>query len=141
MILVDSNVLIDVLGEGQTWRTWSIAQLAVLAADHQLAVNQIAFAEVAPKLGSLDSFNNWLGEFEIGYEPFGEGASHLAGLAFDVLRARRRRGEKNRGSVLADFFIGGHAQVADATILTRDPRFYRTYFPSVLLITPDKADL
>jgi predicted nucleic acid-binding protein len=42
--------------------------------------------------------------------------------------------------VLADFFIGGHAQVAEATILTRDPRFYRTYFPSVPLITPDKAD-
>ena len=28
----------------------------------------------------------------------------------------------------------------DATIITRDPRFYRSYFPSVPLITPDKAD-
>jgi hypothetical protein len=27
-----------------------------------------------------------------------------------------------------------------ATILTRDPRFYRTYFPEVLLITPNRAE-
>lgn len=140
MILVDSNVLIDVLGDEQAWQKWSICQLAVLAADHQLVVNQIAFAEVAPKLGSLDRFNNWLGEFEIGYEPFGENAAHLAGLAFNLLRSRRRNGQRDLGSVLADFFIGGHAQVNEAQILTRDPRFYRIYFPSVPLITPDKAD-
>jgi predicted nucleic acid-binding protein len=140
VILIDSNVLIDVLGDEQIWRTWSIDQLAVLAADHQLAVNQIAFAEVAPKLGSLDSFNNWLDKFEIGFEPFGDSESFHAGQAFNVFRARHRHGERDRGSVLADFFIGGHAQVAEATILTRDPRFYRTYFPSVPLITPDKAD-
>lgn len=137
MILVDSNILIDVLSDQQTWRTWSITKLAVLAADNQLAVNQIAFAEVAPKLESLDSFNSWLGAFEIGYEPFGEDAAHLAGLSFNVLRSRRRGGERDRGTVLADFFIGGHAQVIDATILTRDPRFYRSYFPNVPLITPE----
>lgn len=140
MILVDSNILIDVLSDEQTWRAWSIGQLAVLAADHRLAINQIAFAEVAPKLGSLKGFDAWLSEFEIGFEPFGEGAAYLAGMAFDLLRSRRRGGEANRGSVLADFFIGGHAQEAKASILTRDPRFYGTYFPTVPLITPDKAE-
>lgn len=140
MILVDSNVLIDVLGDEQTWRAWSIDRIAVLAADHQLAVNQIAYAEVAPRLGSPDAFSGWLAGFEIGFELFGEGAAYLAGMAFGLFRARRRSGEANRGSVLADFFIGGHAQEAGATILTRDARFYRSYFPTVPLITPDKAE-
>lgn len=140
MILLDSNVLIDVLGDEQTWRDWSIDQLSVLAADNRLAVNQIAFAEVAPKLGSPEVFNAWLSEFEIDYEPLGEDAAHCAGSAFDVYRSRRRRGEAKQGSVLPDFFIGGHALVLGATILTRDPRFYRKYFPSVPLITPDKAE-
>ena len=140
VILLDSNVLIDVLGDEQTWRDWSIDQISVLAADHRLAVNQIAYAEVAPRLGSPEEFNAWLGAFEIEYEPLGEDAAHCAGSAFDVYRSRRHRGEAGRGSVLPDFFIGGHASMAEATILTRDPRFYRSYFPSVPLITPDKAD-
>jgi predicted nucleic acid-binding protein len=41
-----------------------------------------------------------------------------------------------RTTLLADFFIGAHAEAAGLPILTRDPRRYRTYFPSVALITP-----
>ena len=139
MILIDSNVIIDVLGD-EAWRDWSIDQISVLSADHDLTVNQIIFAEVAPRHPSLDVFNGWLRKFAIAFEPFGEDAAYHAGLAFERYRARRRHGEAYRGSVLADFFIGGHALVADATILTRDPRFYRTYFPTVPLIAPEKDE-
>ena len=136
MILVDSNILIDILGEGQNWRDWSISQLAVLAADHRLIVNQIAYAEVAPKLGSLKAFEDWLAAFAIDLDCFGNEAAFVAGLAFNHYRARRRS-EAGLGAVLADFFIGGHAQVAGATVLTRDPRFYHGYFSDVPLITPE----
>jgi hypothetical protein len=39
--------------------------------------------------------------------------------------------------VLADFFIGAHAIIVDAPLITRDPRRYRAYFPGIELITPD----
>jgi predicted nucleic acid-binding protein len=36
---------------------------------------------------------------------------------------------------MPDFVIGAHAAVSDLTLLTRDPRRYRTYFPTVRLIS------
>ena len=59
-------------------------------------------------------------------------ALFLAGKAFV---AYRRNGGQRR-NVLADFFIGAHAAVEGWNILTRDPRKYRQYFPSVELVTP-----
>ena len=135
MILVDSNILIDVLGAAQPWRDWSRAKLVALLLEDDLAVNQVAFAEIAPRSGSLGQFQARLAEFEIGYEPFAEGAAFEAGRAFLAYRSRRKEARQ----VLPDFFIGGHAQVLGASVLTRDPRFYRTYFPKVPLITPDRA--
>ncbi len=59
-------------------------------------------------------------------------ALFLAGKAFQQYRSH---GGPRLG-VLPDFFIGAHAQVMGWTILTRDTRRYRTYFPTVPLITP-----
>jgi len=59
-------------------------------------------------------------------------ALFLAGRSFATYRASGGP----RTSLLADFFIGAHAEAAGLSILTRDPRRYRTYFPNVPLITP-----
>ena len=136
MILIDSNVLIDVLGKAQVWRDWSRAKLSELGLDNNLTVNQVAFAEVAPRAGSLEHFHARLADFQISFEPFSDDAAFEAGRAFLAYRLRQQAAKQ----VLPDFFIGGHALVSGATILTRDPRFYRAYFPSVPLITPDKAE-
>ena len=135
MILVDSNILIDVLDDDPDWCSWSINQLTELAAQHRLAVNQIAFAEVAPRLGSLPEFEAQIAAFEIDYEPISDDAAFAAGAAFLTFRSRSTVAKM----VLPDFFIGGHALVAQASILTRDPRFYRAYFPTVPLITPETS--
>jgi predicted nucleic acid-binding protein len=37
---------------------------------------------------------------------------------------------------LPDFFIGAHAAIAGLTLLTRDVRRYRTYFPKLRIISP-----
>jgi predicted nucleic acid-binding protein len=41
--------------------------------------------------------------------------------------------------VLPDFFIGAHAVVEDIALLTRDARRYRSYFPTIRLITSGDA--
>jgi predicted nucleic acid-binding protein len=41
--------------------------------------------------------------------------------------------------VLSDFFVGAHAMVEGIALLTRDVRRYRSYFPTIMLITPGDA--
>lgn len=59
-------------------------------------------------------------------------AAFLAAKVFE----RYRRGGGTRTTALPDFFIGAHAAVAGMTLLTRDARRYRTYFPKLKLIAP-----
>ncbi len=136
MIFVDTNIIIDIIEHDPVWRDWSLTQIGYLVGEHTLVVNEIVTAEVAPRIGSLDMFRLELSQIDIGFESLDDTAAFLAGTAFLAYR-RKRQGSV---SVLPDFFIGGHATARNASILTRDPRFYRTYFPSVPLITPDKAE-
>jgi hypothetical protein len=57
----------------------------------------------------------------------------LAAKAF----AKYRKLGGTKTNVLADFFIGAHAAVIEAAVLTRDPARYRSYFPTIRLITPE----
>jgi predicted nucleic acid-binding protein len=91
---------------------------------------------VAPHHGELAIFHKQIKAMMINVAPLSDEAAYVAGIAF--LEYRRRR--EGAGSVLPDFLIGGHAQTLGATILTRDPRFYKAYFPAVPLIAPTKDD-
>jgi predicted nucleic acid-binding protein len=63
---------------------------------------------------------------------FPKEALFLAGKAF--LMYRKIRGTKR--SPLPDFYIGAQAAVFEMNLITRDPSRYRTYFPTVQLISP-----
>ena len=134
MILIDSNVLIDILEADQVWYDWSFAHLKEAILNDVPMVNHVVVAEVSPRSGSIAAFENELAGLNVTVEPFSNEAAYLAGQAFQ--RYRAHRADRKQG--IADFLIGGHAQSLGATILTRDPRFYRAYFPSVPLIAPTK---
>ena len=140
MILIDSNVLIDIFGDEQEWRTWSGHAVESASIESALAVSIISIAEVAPRLGSLDRFNENIGILGAGVQDVTHEGAFLAGQAFSQYRHRRKAGDTRLTSVLPDFFIGAQAQLLRAKILTRDPRFYRAYFPEVPLITPSEDD-
>ncbi len=136
MILVDSNILIDVIEADPTWANWSADQLADAKSAGRVVVNHIIVAEVAPYAKGLGPFLEGLNIMGIEIEPLCNDTAYAAGLAFREYRKRRDRAAAK--TILPDFLIGGHAATIGAAVLTRDPRFYRTYFPTVPLITPSK---
>lgn len=137
MILVDSNVLIDLFGPEQGWYAWSSQAAEHAIETDELVVNVVAVAEVAPRLGSLAKFMDNIETIGARLTELTPEAAFSAGEAFAVYRDRRRANKDIVSNILPDFLIGGHAQAIGATILTRDPRFYRSYFPTVPLITPE----
>ncbi len=68
----------------------------------------------------------------INFDPFDASCADLAGAAW---RDYRRRGG-SRSRMIADFFIGAHAEVRGRRLLTRDRGFYRRYFANVDVIAP-----
>jgi predicted nucleic acid-binding protein len=74
----------------------------------------------------------WLSQFRRERLPYE--AAFLTDKAF--LQYRRRGGV--RVKPLPDSYIGAHAAVAGFRLLTRDPKRYRAYFPSVELIVRDQ---
>lgn len=138
MILLDSNVLIDIFAPDQSWYQWSSEATARASSYDFLAINQIGIAEIARGFAALDALLTKLAVFSVKVVDIDDQAAFAAGKAFSLYRARRLAGDERRGTVLPDFLIGGHAQTLGATILTRDPRFYRVYFPDVPLIAPEK---
>lgn len=133
MILVDSNVLIDVTADDPVWRDWSLSKLEDAAASGAVAIGPIVVAEVGPSFGSLEKFRRQLDALGLEIEPMSDEAAFLAGTAFRRYLAKRSE-EK---TILADFLIGAQAATLGASLLTRDPRFYTRYFPELTLITPE----
>ncbi len=131
-ILVDSNVLLDILTEDPQWVEWSAQMLAEQSRQGNLVINPIIYAEISIGFNQPEELEAALPEAFFRRDPLPYTAAFLAGQSF--LDYRRRGGE--RRSPLPDFYIGAHAAIAGMTLLTRDVNRYRTYFPSVPLITP-----
>ena len=132
MILVDSNVLIDVIAQDPVWCDWSLARLRAAKAQDRLSINPLIYAEIAVAYESVAEMDSFLKPTGIIVSPVSNDAAFLASRAF--MRYRRSKGIKT--GVLPDFFIGAQAQAEDWTLLTRDASRYRRYFPQVRLICP-----
>jgi predicted nucleic acid-binding protein len=99
----------------------------VAARDHPLV-----YAEVSIGFDRIEELDDALPASYLQREPLPWEAGFLAGKAF--LKYRRAGGR--RTSPLPDFYIGAHATIRGYTLLTRDTRRFRTYFPQLQLITP-----
>ena len=129
----DSNVLLDIVTADPQWLDWSRKQFRAAAAEGQIRINPIIYAELAPAFDSQAALDRWLrptlfDRLRLPYE-----AGYRAGQAFVAYRERGGA----RTSPLPDFYIGAHAEFAGLTLVTRDAARYRTYFPNLKLIAPD----
>lgn len=134
MLLVDTNVLVDVLENDPEWVDWSINQLRAQSKIHQLAINPIIYSELSLIFSTVEALDQSLEDLGLAMIEVPRPALFLAGKAF--VRYRRQGGTKS--NVPGDFFIGAHAAVSGHPVLTRDTRRYVYYFPSVNLIAPEK---
>ena len=132
MLLVDTNIVIDVWQRQPEWWEWSVAQLRAQSVVHELAINPVIYAELSLNFESMETVDDELDALELTLRDLPRAALFLAGQAY---RAYRRAGGTRTG-VLSDFFIGAHAAVLGCAILTRDAARYRSYFPTVELLTP-----
>lgn len=132
MTLVDSNVLLDIVTDGQAWADWSQDQLERAALNGPLIINDVIYAEVSARYATIEAVDSMLQELSVEVAPIPRAALFLAGKAYLGYRA----GGGLRTGVLADFFIGAHAAVERLPLLTRDARRYQSYFPTIELITP-----
>jgi hypothetical protein len=132
VVLVDTNVILDVIEEDPAWADWSQAQLDRAALQGALLINPVIYAELSIAFHRIEELEAMVSEAGLIVESIPREALFLAGKAF--LQYRRQKGTK-RG-VLPDFFIGAHASVLGIPLLTRDAGKYAGYFPQVTLITP-----
>ena len=133
MVLVDTNVLLDIATRDPKWFEWSSRQLSVLINARQAAINLVVYAELAPCYRNERDLNlNLLPPANFKRLALPYSAAFPTARAF----AAYRQNGGTRTSPLPDFFIGAHAEAEGHALLTRDPTHYRTYFPKVKLIAP-----
>jgi hypothetical protein len=136
MLLVDTNVLVDILEDDPEWADWSISQLRAQSQIHRLALNPVIYSELSLTFSTVEALDRAITNLDLEMIEIPRPALFLAGKAF--VRYRRQGG--NKSNVLSDFFIGAHAAVSNYPLLTRDTRRYSSYFTNVTLISPNAGE-
>jgi predicted nucleic acid-binding protein len=130
--VVDTNVLLDVLLPDPEWGERSAAALQSAMEAGDVAINPVIYAELMLAFHSKEEPDARLAEGDVRMLAITRDVAFLAGRVY----AEYRRQGGPRTSLLADFLIGSQAAAVGASILTRDPRRYRSYFPTVGIIGP-----
>jgi len=90
------------------------------------------YAEWSIGYDQIEVLDSTISKMGLMVERMPTSALFLAGKAFRIYRGEAG----TKSGVLPDFFIGAHAAVLAVPLLTRDAKRYRSYFPTLSLITP-----
>ena len=131
-VLVDSNIILDVFTGDPNWADWSESMLEEYSNVSTLYINSIIYSEISIGFNRIEDLESAIIEAGFQMLDFPKEALFLAGKAF--LKYKKKRGA--RSSPLPDFFIGAQAAVLNIALITRDVSRYRSYFPTVNLISP-----
>jgi len=132
-ILVDSNIILDVFLDDPNWAEWSESKLIKFSSISKLFINSVIYSEISVGFKRIEELESALTHSDFQMLEISREALFLAGKVF--LKYRKNRGTKI--SPLPDFYIGAQAAIFEMDLLTRDVTRYRTYFPTVRLISPE----
>jgi hypothetical protein len=138
MILLDTNVLIYASTDQSPFLEWARRTIAVGVSEGGAAVNAVSLAEICVGDDQPETVADRLRSWGITLLDVPAAAAGPCATAYREYRERRRaESGRNAPSLpLPDFFIGAHAQVMGWPLATADEGRFRTYFPTVTLLTP-----
>jgi predicted nucleic acid-binding protein len=131
-VLVDSNIILDVFLNDPKWADWSESTLEEYVHYTTLYINSIIYSEISIGFKLIEDLEFAITKAGFQMLEIPKEALFLAGKAY--LKYKKRKGVKR--TPLPDFYIGAQAAVLNLNLITRDVSRYRSYFPTIKLITP-----
>ncbi len=131
-VLVDTNVWVDCIDEGSPWHDWALEKLQLCSERSPLHINVVIYSELLIPGPDVVALDEMLDVYETLRSPLPWAVASLTAAAYSLYR--QRGGSKHKP--LPDFFIGAHAAVSNLSVLTRDPKPYRSYFARLEVIAP-----
>ena len=139
MILLDTNVLIYAGDQASPFHQWASNLIAEAVAEGEgICVNTVSLAEVCVGDADPASVSQRIAAWGVELVAVPPTAAADCAAAYVTYRARRKAdsGKDAPATPLPDFFIGAHAQVMGWTLATGDAARFKTYFPSVQVVSP-----
>lgn len=138
MIAIDSNILIDFIGNDPVAADSADQALRRALASGPVVVCEVVLAEVVTGLGNGSAVVDALDELGVDFSPLEQRSAVRAG------EMQRRYLERRRAAlapaeplrVVADFLVGAHALLQCQGLITRDAGFFRDYFKGLKVIVP-----
>jgi predicted nucleic acid-binding protein len=141
MIAIDSNVLIDFIGDDPHAASAADSALRRALAAGPVVACEVVVAEVVAGLGHGSVVLDALEELGIDFLPLEQRAAVRAG-EMHRRYAERRRAAREPGDLprtVPDFLVGAHAMLQCQALITRDAGFFRDYFKGLKVIVPQGA--
>lgn len=101
MILVDSNIILDIITFDNNWYEWSSNKIKLLSQFHELIINDIIYTEISIGFKRIEELEATITENFFKLTPLSTEALFLAGKAFQ--KYKLNGGIKN--SMLPDFLL------------------------------------
>ncbi len=137
MIALDTNVLIDLLGDDPRADA-AEAALRLALTNGPVVVCDVVLSEVTAGLGSGSEILDVLEDMGIRFLAVDERAAVRSGEMQRKYNQRMRAAGKApiTPRTVPDFLVGAHALLQCSALITRDAGFFRDYFKGLKVIVP-----
>ena len=137
MIALDTNVLIDLLGDDPRADA-AEAALRLALTNGPVVVCDVVLSEVTAGLGSGSEVLDVLEDMGIRFVAVDQRAAVRSGEMQRKYNQRLRAAGKRPLSLrtVPDFLVGAHALLQCSALITRDAGFFRDYFKGLKVIVP-----